>query len=169
MLIYAIHSGNSRLIRMIEDELAAGQEEEENYKDFFVESIKCHHNEIADYMCYKIDENERLSLSLEFHNFYSFSAEEISNILMEKLFYIACKYVNINMREAFENGRDNQDVLQFSLNNEIIGIEMFTSCKKVQQITIPSSITSTRSNAFKECYSLKEIIIPSSIQNEEMS
>ena len=94
MLIYAIHSGNSRLIRMIEDELAAGQEEEENYKDFFVESTKCHHNEIADYMCYKIDENERLSLSLEFHNFYSFSAEEISNILMEKLFYIACKYVN---------------------------------------------------------------------------
>ena len=97
MLIYAIHSGNSRLIRMIEDELAAGQEEEENYKDFFVESTKCHHNEIADYMCYKIDENERLSLSLEFHNFYSFSAEEISNILMEKLFYIACKYVNITV------------------------------------------------------------------------
>ncbi|KAK8871397.1 hypothetical protein M9Y10_007122 [Tritrichomonas musculus] len=127
-------------------------------------------------MCYRIDENKRFCLSFKFHNFYSFSAEEISNIGNEELFYISCKYDYvdlleilqgktgvINVQKAFKKGKNNQDVLQFLLDNEIIGIDKFAKCKKVRQITIPSFVTSIEECAFKSCSSLKKITILSSI------
>ena len=176
LLKYAIHSGDCRLIRMIEDDLTDVQEYEKNNETFFVESVKCHHNEIADYMSYKIDENKRLCLSFEFHNFYSFSAEEISNIKNEELFYISCKYdyvdlleilqdkkVFVKEQEAFEKGIGNSDVLQFLLDNKIIGINKFSKCEKLRRITIPSFVTSIDEYSFYKCKSLKQITIPPSV------
>ena len=49
--LYAIHSNNAELIHLLEKlhiEIKTA-EEEKLYKECFIESIKCHHNEIANY------------------------------------------------------------------------------------------------------------------------
>ncbi|KAK8857366.1 hypothetical protein M9Y10_015771 [Tritrichomonas musculus] len=46
--LYAIHSRNAEIIHLLEQ--AQTDQTNENYIEYFCESIKCHHNEIAEYI-----------------------------------------------------------------------------------------------------------------------
>lgn len=73
--IYAIHSNNAEIIHLLEESL--GKQNDEFYKKILEESIKCHHNEIADYLIANyFDDIENQSFqkeatlkSLKYYNF----------------------------------------------------------------------------------------------------
>ena len=181
LMIYAIHSRNYRLIHQIEEDIQDTQEKE-IYAKCFRESIKCHHNEIADYFANKIEEKSTVLLSFEFHNFYSISEDEICNVKLKELFYIACKHNYINLLQilfemrisfdatkAFENARESQDAMQLLLDHRVTGTENFTHCKKVSHVRIPSFIEQIEKSSFENCSNLRKVEIPTSVKSIESS
>ncbi|KAK8895263.1 hypothetical protein M9Y10_023705 [Tritrichomonas musculus] len=118
--MYAIHSNNAELIHFLEENHV--QPPENNYDNCLEESIKCHHNDIAQYiyenlMDYKSKIND-LQNNFD-HNFlaycfryYNFGLwpEEMSNHF---IFFYLCKYNYFNLVKLFVNE------MNIDLNSEI--------------------------------------------------
>ena len=91
--LYAIHGRNSEIIHILEEECNV-DEKDESYKNWLKESIKCHHNDVANYVLnnYLSIENEKsndtLINGLKYYNF-SFMKDESIN---ESLFGYLCEY-----------------------------------------------------------------------------
>ena len=91
--LYAIYSNNAELIHVIE-----GMKIIQSYEKCFVESIKCHHNEIANYIFNNyMNENQPISsyyqLCFEYHNFSFFTEKFNENQLF--CFFCSSNYLAI--------------------------------------------------------------------------
>ena len=96
---YIIHGKNSELIHYLEENKVYTLEK--SYQYLIVESIKCHHNEIADYLLMNVSHKEHiykkylLKKRLKYYN-YNLKKLKIQNIihlsLKSDLFYFLCKY-----------------------------------------------------------------------------
>ena len=94
--IYAIHSNNPEVIQFLEDNHVLPYDK--SYKECFLESVKCYHNDIAYYIqnnllekSIKIDDLQ--SELVEYYNF-NFLSDVIGN---EKFFNCLCKYDYISL------------------------------------------------------------------------
>ena len=90
MWLLAIHGQNAEMIHFLEDDHV----ELESYKQVFYESIKCHHNDIANYFINNFLQNDEensqdtINKCLKYHNFAFLKNESIS----ESSFCNLCKY-----------------------------------------------------------------------------
>ena len=88
--LYAIHGNNLKIIETLEKQEILPI----SYKDCFIESIKCHHNEIAFHIQEKYlskeanDDIDVFTKSLKYHNYLFIS----NNIDIKTAFYYFCKY-----------------------------------------------------------------------------
>lgn len=186
--IYAIHSANPEILGFLENNKL--EPKDPTYKECLKESIKCHHNEVANYILKNFineeDENNFnenvYSYGFHYHN-YSFFPSNANNKL---IFYYACQYDYYNIAEYYLSSkkvdvneiinnkitplylaaeRNNKDILNLLLSLEEIqiGIDCFNGCKKLTEIAIPTSIKKIESGAFNGCNSLERITIPSSL------
>ena len=84
--IYAIHSGCEEIIHFLEE----NKIQPESYKKCFVESIKCHHNELAIYFMQYIDIKKDpyfyLNKCIKYYNFFMMS--KFDEFLTD--FYLSC-------------------------------------------------------------------------------
>lgn len=100
LFLYSIHSRNQELIHLLE----SIDKESIDYGKGFLESIKCHHNEISEYIETNFlpqnneirrDDNF-LSTIMNFHNFSYFTSE----IEKSEFFYL-CYYKYENLVELY--------------------------------------------------------------------
>ena len=122
--LLAIHGQNSEIIHFLEDNHV--ELEDESYKQVFYESIKCHHNDIANYFINNFLQNDEensqdiFNQSLKYYNFAFLK----NDIISETSFCNFCKYdycafvddllkdivIDINKKEIF-----NLLLIQFQL------------------------------------------------------
>ena len=69
------------------------------------------------------------------------------------------------MRIAIETGNDEIIQLLLKRNKIEIGKDAFRKCASLEQLEIPSFITSIGDFAFYECESLRKLTIPNSIKS----
>ena len=71
--IYSVHSNNAELFHFLEENMP--EPSPELQKDIFEESIKCHHNNFANYIInnYKISEDDIISCIFGYRNYSFFS------------------------------------------------------------------------------------------------
>ncbi|KAK8889215.1 hypothetical protein M9Y10_033961 [Tritrichomonas musculus] len=85
---FAVHSDNSEIIHFIEENkdkikeksffsIQVAQITQNNYIDFLKESIKCHHNDVANYILNNFLEKERSSLDHQYPFYYYYSSRII--------------------------------------------------------------------------------------------
>ena len=95
-------------------------------------------------------------------------------------FLESIKHSEDNLKDAIEDeygvkySRDGKKLLKASSSfrekeyvvregTEVICDGTFSSCKYLQSITIPNSVTSIGDDAFSSCYSLQSVTIPNSV------
>ncbi|KAK8898747.1 hypothetical protein M9Y10_001039 [Tritrichomonas musculus] len=88
---YAIHGRNYEIIHLLEENHVFPS----SYKECLIESIKCHHNEITDYIrnnyCDNNDLNSNVFIqSIKYYNFIYFSEKRMKQ--SKNIFYFLCKY-----------------------------------------------------------------------------
>ena len=107
LLLEAIHGNNSEIIQFFEVE-------NNLYKSLIKESIKCHHNEIANYFLNNYIQNEddfpndTFDQSLKYYNFSFIQSEYLNNSSFYQLCYynyysfvkalLECRYIDINVK-----------------------------------------------------------------------
>ena len=102
----AIHSKNAEIIHILEDNHV--ELEDKTYRQVFYESIKCHHNDIANYFLTNFlqrdDENsqETIDQSLKYYNFAFLKNDEIN----ESSFCNLCKYEYCALVDNLLNSKD---------------------------------------------------------------
>ena len=115
---FAIHGNNPKLIHFLENKFETDLKENKN---ILREAIKCHHNQIADYLCnsYGYDEiDDIFSACFEFYNF-SF----LQNCQIKYYFFYACRYNHLAIVKFLFKNHSNIDI------NEIIITSHFFSNK----------------------------------------
>lgn len=180
--LYSIHSNNAELVHFLEQNAVIPKDE--SYKRCLIESIKCHHNEIAEYIQdnffdeekeQKNDDQKHKSFGqsvVDYCNYHFYPEDVISMILNPKDFYLFqfinnLSYITIPEVALFGNFSFckcialNQIVIPDSVTS--IGNHAFCRCISLKQIVIPSSVTSIGDFAFYGCSSLSEIDLPSSV------
>ena len=99
MWIYAIHSCNAELIRYLEDNHISPPGND--YNEILEESIKCHHNEISNYIIDNLIKEEDLQNNIEkkYHdNLYRYAVESYNycffptNMKYKNMFFYLCKF-----------------------------------------------------------------------------
>ena len=95
--LYAVHGDNPELIQyLVENKVKPN---DESYKEVVKESIKCHHNEIVNYIYYnilndQIENNKDAAIqSIKYSN-YDFFPNDLKN---ETYFYYLCEYDNLSL------------------------------------------------------------------------
>ena len=201
--LYAIHSKNAELIHLLESnevpppKSKRNKKEEKsntNYEECLIESIKCHHNDIADYIENNFinqtekdseEKEEIISNCIKYHNYLHFQKDIIID---HGFFYLSFYHYDqlfehlLKFKEKLIEEKMIQypDIRTASKNNEIeviyhyllkmqeISEGLFKDIK-IKQIVIPSSVTSIGNSAFSECSSLTQITIPSRIDRSNLS
>lgn len=148
--LYAIHSNNGELIHMIE-EIGIKPEYEECMK----ESIKCHHNNIANYFC-------EMYKDTKFKNDAEMCKYSLANC---NYFWIPDDIISI-ISQAREKNEFNFQCLGSIVTKVtipssviLIGKNAFSGCSYLKEVIISTSVTTIESNAFSECKSLVKIIV----------
>ena len=118
IFMYAIHGNNYELIHVIEEIIR--NEDNEKILIFFIEAVKCHHNEIARYfdnIIFNGQSTSILGLCSSIFNFmnYSFFPDEIDN---EYAFYFLCKYDQVDLVKLVLD--DPSYMKGINVNNRII-------------------------------------------------
>ena len=99
MWIYAIHSCNAELIRYLEDNHVSPPDND--YERILEESIKCHHNDISNYLIDNIMNEEYLQNNIEneyYHNLYRYATESYNycffptNMKYKNMFFYLCEF-----------------------------------------------------------------------------
>ena len=119
--IYAVHGDNPELIQYLIDNKITPKDE--SYQEVINESIKCHHNEIVDYIYnnilnsnYQSNYNNIVSIqSIKYYN-YEFFPKELKN---EFCFYYFCKYDHIKLVKILLNYSN------LNINKKIIFYQFF--------------------------------------------
>ena len=181
--IYAVHSQNAELIDFLEENSKPILEINTLITPFdqvFVESVICHHNDIADYIKDNFINQKKIEYfgsdiinSLNYNYYPTVLDEIISQERKLKGFCISS--LNFPLKKitipqsvksignyAFSGCSFIEQVI---LNSNLIkiGYYSFYGCSSLKEISIPSSVTEIGDSAFEECSSLKEISFPSSV------
>ena len=185
--LYSIHSRNPDLIHLLESEKVP--QPDNKYESCVIESIKCHHNEIAEYFLNQTEINNELFISsiLQFHN-YEFLSDDLGND--DDYFFYLCFYhyntlVNLlitskenEIKETINNmnllneidkiqqaANENQIYVLYYLllKQERICADFFYNNKQLTKIAIPLTITSIEDASFGYCKALTHISIPPSV------
>ncbi|KAK8882927.1 hypothetical protein M9Y10_045573 [Tritrichomonas musculus] len=183
MFIHSIHSRNPELIHLLE----SIDKESIDYEKGFLESIKCHHNEIGVYIETNfLPENKEkrrddifLSTIMNFHNYPYFTSEigesEFSYLCYYKYENLVELYMKENEKNIKEKTKERKPLIEFVNENQIdvvyylLGKEEkikgneFKNNNKMKKIVIPPSISIIEDEFFYFCQSLTQIVIPSSV------
>ena len=146
--LYGIHSNCAELVHFLEENVKKTEKkwflshDSENINETFykvlTESIKCHHNDISNYIKDNLLEES-----------YKGSFSNLESYILDSLnFAFYPKKVGYLISKPFNEG----------------GFTMYKLCSTLKAITIPSSVTSIGASAFKKCSFLEQIIIPSSVK-----
>ena len=180
--LYAIHGKNAEMIHLLEENHV--EPEDKTFSDCLLESVKCHHNDIANYIIDNLLVSYRSVNDVVSHSFmtkyynYSFFPNEFNekdnsfflNLVQYDYtatvdFILKKSHVQVDKNDVFQICNDNEvfEMAQIFLNNKVIDLYQFEDCYSVRQITIPSFITKIPECSFKRCSSLMQVEIPSSI------
>lgn len=102
---YAVHSNNPELIRFLEENhVPPAEYSDDDYEDIYEESVKCFHNDIAQYVKNNLlNENDYDQLKLiKFYNF-EFIPDDFGN---EEYFNYFCRYDYLSLVNIFINDMD---------------------------------------------------------------
>ncbi|KAK8835796.1 hypothetical protein M9Y10_040619 [Tritrichomonas musculus] len=171
--LYSIHSNNPDLIHFLEDSHL--KLDEDLFDECIKESIKCHHNNFANYfITNRKNEIESLNDALPFFDEpddqvckavipFAFPLHDNSDIvhLLLKL-----KGIEIQKRGLCQNC-EKLTKIEVPSSIKSIGKYYFEGCCSLTQVTIPSSVKSIGSHAFEGCSSLVRVTIPSSVKSIE--
>ncbi|KAK8835619.1 hypothetical protein M9Y10_042332 [Tritrichomonas musculus] len=99
LFIYAIHGRNSEIIHLLEENL--NNISNRIYARSVIESIKCHHNDLADYFMNKQNEDVVFYDGIKYYNYFYFP-NELDSLIP---FYYLCKHdyykiVNFILQES---------------------------------------------------------------------
>ncbi|KAK8871780.1 hypothetical protein M9Y10_007521 [Tritrichomonas musculus] len=181
--LYAIHSQNAELVHILEE--CSIQPPYKTFSNCFNESIKCHHNEFANYFLENyLNENKiNYQFIFQYYNYRYITAKiKVDN----SIFYHACNFnyselINLYLRTKERTIKDkNADVLDAihnaanENNVELIYFllielsktntsEIFSHCNSLKLVALPPNITEIGFNSFDYCSSLINISIPSSV------
>ena len=179
--LYSIHSHNSELIHLLEYNKV--KPPDDRYETCFIESIKCHHNDIAKYIKEKFlttnMNDEIYSCILHYHNYVYLSPDYQNDVVFHYLcYYHYQQLVNLtytksesaNIYETIEKVEDNRFahsklkriVIPSSVKS--IGNKAFNRCSSLTSISLSPFIESIGDNAFNRCLSLTSITIPQSVR-----
>ena len=192
---YAIHSNSPDLIHFLEEngvkpekntqKIYQGLNFDLNYESIdvvLIESIKCHHNSISNYI--KDNLYERVQTEDYFYdnfsdiilnsmNFFFFPSEtESRNKERFDLFQLRFLLTQITIPSSMTSigfaayyGYLLLSQISFDFSSSVVSIGnlAFYGCSSLTQISIPSSVTSIGDYAFCRCSSLMQITIPFSI------
>ena len=155
IFLYSIHSNNAELIEMLlENEKVTNTilDDKNKIQNVFIESIKCHHNEIANYieenlLEKRFDNESFISSVIESRNYY-YLPDDITNKSGFTLSQISFLITTITIPSSFTS----------------IGYYEFKDCSSLKEIKIPSSVKSIGKGCFSGCSSLKIISIPQKIE-----
>ena len=123
--IYAIHSQNVQLIHLLEENKI--QPEDDSYLKCFVEALKCHHNELADYLKTKYlngklpEDFNLFEKSIPYYNFAFFN-DKFDD---QAIFYNLCRYDYITLVNFLLKSKN------FNVN-EKVGIQNFINLIQFQ-------------------------------------
>lgn len=158
-----------------------------SYVNCFSESIKCHHNSLANYFEYNyIDESSSINSKIIFHSLnFNYIPNDLNN---NEIFYYLCRYdytelLNLYLKPKLEclnstNIDFETEIRQPACNDntEYIYIlllksvkhsicDEFASCKSLTQISLPPNIPNIGTSAFEQCSFLKKIYILPSVKS----
>ena len=173
--LYAVHSDNPEMIYLLEENKV--NLPQNTFISILKEAIKCHHNDIVDYITnnYSIT-NEIIDLiyeySFRYYN-YSLFPDDYENINSKYVFF----YISINnnykslISSFLPNKMDEFNSIEVSikanntikiycylLNKKRITKDIFSNSNDLRRIVIPPSIKSIEENSFKNCSSLTHIV-----------
>ena len=113
MWIYAVHAQNDELIKYLEDNHVLPPEN--NFEIVLDESIKCHHNDVSNYIIYNLIEEKELKYNIEnefYRNYYRFSIGFYNynffpeNLEYKYMFLYLCRfdyYILVNLYLQLQN------------------------------------------------------------------
>ena len=119
LLVYAIHGDNPEIIHLLEQ--VKIKNANDLYKQCFLESVKCHHNEIANYIQNNFLKDPQngfdvaLKKALKYRNYFYFQNDFIN----EKTFFLLCKYNYIELVEILLKS------INFNINLKVIQTQFF--------------------------------------------
>ena len=144
--LYTIHSNNKEMVHYFEDNIEISNT---TYLDCFEESVKCYHNEIAQYIKgnYLDQQNDDL-LPLHFYRYFNFSFFPKDILSKEK------------EAESSDFSLHNIDIPSYITELEDFS---FDQCFQLKKVVIPTSVKSIGDGVFSGCTSLAEISIPYSV------
>lgn len=167
---YAIHGKNGEIIHLLEEN--DFQPTQKNWKSYFIDAIKFHHNEIADYIQINYF-NEEVFIDCEeiyrFYNFQFLEPNDFNSFCKYNYFTLVKLLVEKNSKKidltslniAAQKG--NNSIVYFLLSQQMFLEISFSNCSKLTEINLPSSILIIENFAFFGCTSLKKISIPPSV------
>lgn len=155
--LYAIHGRNCEIIHLLEERKIVLSP----YK-CFIEAVKCHHNEIVEYL-----ENNHYVRIIFSHDSCSF----YSNVIYDYYDYhfFPDDGATLIMGSMRKGGMPTSILSKFitkiTIPNTVKKIEFnaFNGCQYVREIVISPSVTIIEFSAFKNCSSLSAIEIPSTV------
>ncbi|KAK8835347.1 hypothetical protein M9Y10_034110 [Tritrichomonas musculus] len=183
IFLYAVHGQNAEIIHLIEEEFTIKRLI--NYNEIYMEAIKCHHNDIANYVKNNYENRikpERSAKEIFKYYNYELMAENMDFSIIS---YFLCKYDylsliqilfktgKINLKDEIEYNKknktplniaaanNNQDITSFLLsqpevNSEIINLK---DCKKLTELSIPSNVSLIKLLSIENCPLLTKFTI----------
>ncbi|KAK8845749.1 hypothetical protein M9Y10_020667 [Tritrichomonas musculus] len=92
LMLYAIHGNNYQIIHILEDN-KTDIDDNDYYFNCFIESIKCHHNELAEYFKNKMSQGLNEAAIIKMLKYYNFEyLTDFDNIDQLNLLYYLCRY-----------------------------------------------------------------------------
>ena len=178
--LYTIHSKNAELFHLLETYEVPPPESEnkeypsqKNYEQCIIESIKCHHNDFADYIennlldqMWKGSEEIIISNCIKYHNYLHFQPDLLID---HGFFYLSFHHYDklFDLLLKVKEQSIEKKLIQYPNNHYLLKMHEISDGlfekSYIRKLTIPSSVTSIGRNAFYHCISLKQIVIPSSV------
>ena len=185
--MYAIHSDNAEMIHLLEEYHVSPPNN--SFEIVLNESIKCHHNSIANYIAENVLSKKIASEAVfHYYNYMLLPIEINSDFIyftikfnyiefIEFLLQKEILFLNTQIRSCKAFKVFSCTVLQLAVhlqNKKVIDLFLsylkdeiiphaFEGCYNMIDFAFPSTITKIGEHAFNGCVSLRRIVIPSSV------
>lgn len=128
---YAVHSNNAELIHILEEKKV--EIDKIKYENIFIESVKSHHNDIANYILnnyIRNDDDTNIEKSSEILKCFNFSFIQ-SDFLDNSSFYSLCKYNYFPIVDGLLKTNKQIDINQIkNIENDETKTALFTAIEK---------------------------------------
>ena len=193
---YGIHSRNAELIMFFEENLSIQLKLESGF--YLKESIKCHHNDFANYIKDNIylednftneDVHAIIKYCIHYCNYDLFNYKNDKEIEIPinfinffiqydhiKLFKIL--YIKNNLKSSGNNDsllklagqHGSHEIIQFLIEQPEFELKenLFEGCKKLTRIRLPSTIKKISKHSFSKCTSLIEVSFAKGMELEKI-